>query len=296
MPPRALLLSNPPAPVPPSGLRPAPRCSQPRPPPTRPAGLQRRGPRSRPGSSLASHPAPPRPASAAPGLSLRPASPSPSHLRPAPPSPRVAIFSESSARRHRLSSQLTVRSRALPPSELQPRRGVRGRGASRTPRSAHGPGPRSRRARPRLLLRRPARPPTPRRRSRDRPRVNFRSPLGVCLGHSLLERWLFGDGGEVRGSPRGAKEGATASAGAGGGEWHRSPVPGSRAGEALRSGGRASSGCAAAFPARAGLPRFAASRAGPRRCLPGIWPPRDWGVPGKPWSEVRCQVLFACRP
>jgi len=76
--------------------------------------LQCLGPRSCRGSSLSSHPAPPSLRRAgAPG----PASQSPSHLRPPTPSQRVAIFSQSSARRHRLCSQLAA---ARPPSQTSP--------------------------------------------------------------------------------------------------------------------------------------------------------------------------------
>lgn len=150
----------------------APRCPQPRPAPPGPAGLRRPGPRSRRGSGLASHPAPP---------SLRragapsPASPTPSHLRPPPSSPRVAIFSKSSVRRHRFSSQLTVRSRSLPPSRAPTS------ARPEHPAELSDLGPRSRRARRRLLLRSLSQLLSPRWRSSGGPRVNFQSPLGFCL-------------------------------------------------------------------------------------------------------------------
>ncbi|XP_047550326.1 sterile alpha motif domain-containing protein 1-like [Lutra lutra] len=106
-----------------------------------PAGRSRACGSPAPGPALPSSalpPFPPAPPSlrraGAPGL----ASPSPSHLRP-PSSPRVAIFSKSSARRHRLSSQLAAVRTALPSSP--PRGGRDGGGASRTPRSAHRAGP-----------------------------------------------------------------------------------------------------------------------------------------------------------
>lgn len=162
--------------------------------------LQCLGPRCCRGSSLSSHPAPPSLRRAgAPG----PASQSPSHLRPPTPSQRVAIFSRSSARRHRLCSQLAA---ARPPSQTtpQPRAAVAAAAAAAHP--AH----RVARTQP-APPRPPPSPPSPAQapvaagksllaEQRRSPSQLSVTPL-LLPRHSLLcERWLWGEEGEVRGS------------------------------------------------------------------------------------------------
>lgn len=122
-------------------------------------------------------------------------------------------------------------------------------------------------------LPRPARPCW---RSSGGPRVNFQPPPPPLLlprHPPLRERWLFGEGGEVRGSPARGEGGRDSLSRAGGGEWHHS-LPRLGPGESHGNWGPSVLRMRRCSPL--GLPSLTASPSGPRHSLPCISQSSGW--------------------